>query len=238
MKHSLDIFGPGSNVEHRFIPDHNRLLEIIAGVRQTRHDLKIIMTLGSYDLLHIGHGRYLEQAKERGAVVIVGLDCDGGIQLRKGPHRPIQPQDERIEMLCHLRHVDLVTLDTDFYPAGHPHQGHTQFSLVKLIKPDVFIASERSYDDEQQRIIRENCVSEDGLVVLPSQAVTSTSAQLRKFMMEIGDEAKAAVEERLAKEVPPEMAKTLFGKQICDLIDNLGNIVKGAIDEKMEQLKP
>lgn len=233
MLHSPDIFGPGSNVKHRFIPDHAELLKIVEGVRQTRKDLKIVMTLGSYDLLHIGHCRYLEQAKNSGAVVIVGLDCDEAIKMRKGPRRPTIPQEERIEMLSHLRHVDLVTLDSDFIREGE-RKGHTKFSLIKSLKPDIFIASERSYDEDQLTILKENS---GNVVVFPSQAETSTSAKLRLFIMEVGAEAKQAIDERLDRELPQE-ATNMFSKHMCEIVHDLGNIAKEAIDKKLEELKP
>lgn len=233
MFHSMDIFGPGSNMKHRFIPDHEVLCQIISSLRQVRRDLQIVMTLGAYDLLHIGHSRYLEQAKDCGAVVIVGIDCDEAIKARKGPRRPIIPENERIEMLCHLRHVDLVTIDSDYHKSGE-RVGHTKLSLVKAIKPDVFIASERSYDDNHYAILNECCGQ---VVTLPSQAETSTSAKLRLFVMEVGAETKLAIDDRIRQELPEEPAN-LFSQQFRQLMMSLGEVAKDAVDEQLKELKP
>ena len=71
---------------------------------------KIVLTQGSFDLVHIGHARYLQKAKDHGDFLVVGIDSDAKIKARKGPDRPIVPEDERMEMLTHIKHVDLVVL--------------------------------------------------------------------------------------------------------------------------------
>ena len=132
MTFGADIFGPGSNFKKRFVEDHEKLAELVASLKKL--NLPVVLLLGTFDLTHIGHARYLEKAKEQGAVVIVGVDVDEAIRIRKGPRRPIVPQEERLEMLSHLRHVDLVTLATDFDAKGFGGYG-----LVKMIRPYIFV---------------------------------------------------------------------------------------------------
>ena len=61
--------------------------------------LKIVLTQGSWDMVHIGHARYLEEAKRHGDFLIVGTDSDKKIRERKGPDRPVVPQDERLNIV-------------------------------------------------------------------------------------------------------------------------------------------
>jgi D-beta-D-heptose 7-phosphate kinase/D-beta-D-heptose 1-phosphate adenosyltransferase len=71
---------------------------------------RIVFTNGCFDLLHVGHLRYLQQARALGEVLVVGLNTDASVRRLKGPDRPINPEDERAEMLAGLACVDYVTL--------------------------------------------------------------------------------------------------------------------------------
>lgn len=71
---------------------------------------RIVFTNGCFDLLHVGHLRYLEQARALGDVLVVGLNADSSVRGLKGPKRPVVPEDERAELLAGLRCVDYVTL--------------------------------------------------------------------------------------------------------------------------------
>lgn len=132
------------------------------------------MTIGSWDLYHIGHARYLAAALEHGDVLIAGVDSDRTMKLYKDPGRPAVPEDERMELLCYLN-VDLVTLIDDVDDAGK-----WQYALLKLVQPDVFIAVEDSYPDWQIQEIKANGAKE--VIVLPRQAKTSTSDMIRNLL--------------------------------------------------------
>lgn len=89
---------------------------------------KIVFTNGCFDLLHAGHIRYLKDAKALGDVLIVGLNSDKSVSMIK-PKRPINPQDQRAEVLASLEMVDYVTLfDED-----------TPYELIKLLQPDILV---------------------------------------------------------------------------------------------------
>ena len=90
---------------------------------------KIVFTNGCFDLLHIGHVRYLEQAKSRGDVLIVGINTDMSVQKLKGPHRPIQNENDRAEILASLKAVDHTVLFSE----------DTPIELIKKLKPDVLV---------------------------------------------------------------------------------------------------
>ena len=62
----------------------------------------IALTSGSWDILHVGHMRYIEEAKKQADILIIGVDSDKKIKKRKGEDRPIVPEQERIEMISHL----------------------------------------------------------------------------------------------------------------------------------------
>lgn len=137
---------------------------------------KIVLTQGSFDMIHVGHGRYLDKASQYGDVLIVGTDSDEKITKRKGPGRPVVPQAERLEMLTYFRSVDCVVLK----PATAP-----KWSLIKLVKPDVLIATQDTYTPAQLKQLLDWCGE---VVVLERMATTSTSAKLRR--VQIGEAKK------------------------------------------------
>jgi rfaE bifunctional protein nucleotidyltransferase chain/domain len=88
---------------------------------------KIILTNGCFDLLHVGHVRYLRAAKELGGRLIVALNSDASARALKGPGRPHVPESERAEILAALADVDAVTI---FAALDVRH-------LIQLLRPDI-----------------------------------------------------------------------------------------------------
>lgn len=103
------------------------LEEAIAFYR--KENKKIVFTNGCFDLLHIGHVRYLEQAKALGDVLIVGINTDASVQVLKGPTRPIQNENDRAEILASLKAVDHTVLFGE----------ETPLNLIKQVKPDLLV---------------------------------------------------------------------------------------------------
>ena len=99
----------------------------ITGHRKTGK--KISFTNGCFDMLHFGHVSYLEAAKKKNRILIVGLNSDDSVRRLKGPPRPINPQKERARVLAALECVDYVTIFNE----------DTPYELIKAIKPDVLI---------------------------------------------------------------------------------------------------
>ncbi len=154
----------------KIVLDYEILSRVLSGLQTVNH--KIVVTIGSWDLLHIGHLRYLIEAKNQGDILVVGVDSDRVIKTAKGPLRPIVPENERCEMLSYQTCVDFITLldDTD-------KNNQWQYGLIKKIKPDYFVAEEESYTDEQLAEIKKHCGK---LIVLPRQAKnTSTSKMIQ-----------------------------------------------------------
>lgn len=85
--------------------------QLIALGKETRlRGKKIVFTNGCFDLLHVGHVRYLQQARELGDLLVVALNSDRSVRELKGPTRPINLEHDRAEVLAALRCVDYVTL--------------------------------------------------------------------------------------------------------------------------------
>lgn len=133
---------------------------------------KIVLTQGSFDMIHIGHGRYFLEAKKHGDVLIVGVDGDKKIRSRKGSDRPVVPQEERLEMLTYLKAVDYAVLKELNEP---------KYNLIKLVRPDVLIATNKTYTADKIKHLETICGK---VVVLEPMATTSTSAKIR--MVQIG----------------------------------------------------
>ena len=89
---------------------------------------KVVFTNGCFDILHIGHIRYLRDAKALGDLLIIGLNSDKSVSKIK-PGRPINPEGHRAEILSSLETVDYVTLFDE----------ETPYELIKLLKPDVLV---------------------------------------------------------------------------------------------------
>jgi rfaE bifunctional protein nucleotidyltransferase chain/domain len=87
----------------------------------------IVLANGCFDLLHVGHVRYLEAAKKEGDLLVVAINSDESVRKNKGAGRPIVPEAERAEMLAALRCVDFVTV------FGEP----TADDLVRALRPNV-----------------------------------------------------------------------------------------------------
>ncbi len=89
---------------------------------------RVVFTNGCFDLLHVGHVRYLREAKRLGDLLVVGLNTDGSVARLK-PGRPIVPGAERAELVAALEMVDYVALfDED-----------TPYELIRFIRPDVLV---------------------------------------------------------------------------------------------------
>src|SRR5690606_37479771 len=93
---------------------------------------RIVFTNGCFDILHSGHVSYLNQAKEIGDILIVGLNTDESIKRLKGSNRPVNSLNNRVEVLAALSCVDYIV------PFGSS-KDDTPISLIKAVMPDVFV---------------------------------------------------------------------------------------------------
>lgn len=123
----------------------------------------IVMTSGSFDLFHVGHARYLDAAALYGTKLIVAVESDELVRARKGPTRPIIPQDERIELVSYHRAVDGVVIK------------NIGDKIAELYNPDIIIVSD---DRPTPKIANVN------IIVMPRMAPTSTSNIVRNVELQ------------------------------------------------------
>jgi D-glycero-beta-D-manno-heptose 1-phosphate adenylyltransferase len=172
------LFADASNFELRFVESYDRIATIVGALRTL--GLKVVLTSGSFDIIHEGHSMYLEAARRFGDFLIVGLDSDDKIRDRKGPHRPAVPELERLRMVTHQRGVGLVTLK---------HLYHSRWNLIKVVRPEVLVATADTYDAGQ---IAELQARYCGRVeVLERMAMVSTSARLRRIQLGLEEPTEA-----------------------------------------------
>ncbi len=174
-----------ANFEKRFQVDLHKVNTICTAMKELGH--KIVLTSGSFDIIHIGHAQYLEAASRYGDFLVVGVDSDEKIKAKKGEHRPVVNEAERLRMLAHLRPVDLLTLkDKD-----DPH-----WQLIRVVKPDTLVATEGTYSDDEIATLQNAFV--DRVVVLPPQATTSTTARLRRLQISSSSALRDRINSALA----------------------------------------
>ena len=103
------------------------LLQHLQKVRGENSDNKIVFTNGCFDLLHVGHVRYLQAAKALGDILVVALNSDASVKKLKGPTRPVQSENDRAEILAALGCVDYTLLFGEETPE----------KIIRLVKPDI-----------------------------------------------------------------------------------------------------
>jgi D-beta-D-heptose 7-phosphate kinase/D-beta-D-heptose 1-phosphate adenosyltransferase len=178
------LFADASNFKLRYVPDHNRITEIVAALRVL--GMKVVLTSGTFDILHEGHSMYLEAARSYGDFLIVGIDSDEKVRARKGAWRPAVPELERLRMVTHQRGVGLVTLKTSHEP---------RWALINAVRPDVLVATAETYTrDEITELEAKYCGKVE---VLERMATVSTSARLRLLQLSLGERMSQRLSERL-----------------------------------------
>jgi len=90
---------------------------------------KVITTNGCFDILHVGHLRYLQSARELGDILIVAVNSDGSVREIKGEKRPLVPEDERAELLAGLGCVDFVMIFSESTP----------IEFLRELRPDIHV---------------------------------------------------------------------------------------------------
>ncbi len=105
----------------------SEIVEIVQ--RLKAKNKRIVFTNGCFDILHVGHVKYLQEAKSYGDVLIVGLNTDASVRVLKGPTRPVNNEEDRAYILGALEAVDYVVLFSD----------ETPYELIKNIAPDILV---------------------------------------------------------------------------------------------------
>jgi rfaE bifunctional protein nucleotidyltransferase chain/domain len=140
----------------------------ISSVRQGR---KVVFTNGCFDILHVGHVRYLQEARALGDLLVVAINSDASVKGLKGPGRPVQSESARAEILAALGCVDFVVV------FGNP----TPIEEIKAVEPDVLV---KGGDWPVEKIVGNDVVRARGGVVksLKFHEGNSTTAILEKII--------------------------------------------------------
>ena len=147
------------------IKERHELAREVRGLK--KQGLKIVFTNGCFDLLHVGHVRYLSEAKTKADILVVGLNSDRSVQTIKGSRRPILPEDQRAELLASLACVDFITIFDEPDP----------LALIKTVLPDVLV---KGADWADAEIIGREVVKE--VVRIPTVEGASTSGIIQKIV--------------------------------------------------------
>ena len=116
-----------------------------------RRGKKVVFTNGCFDILHVGHVKYLEEAKSYGDVLILGLNADASVRRLKGESRPVNTEDDRAYILAALEAVDYVVLFDD----------DTPYELIKAVEPHILV---KGGDYEGKDVVGQDIAEELRLV--------------------------------------------------------------------------
>jgi D-beta-D-heptose 7-phosphate kinase/D-beta-D-heptose 1-phosphate adenosyltransferase len=133
---------------------------------------KIVFTNGVYDLLHPGHVRYLQAARAEGDALIVGVNSDRSVRANKGPERPINPEQERGELIAALAAVDAAVI----FDEDTPH------AIITALQPDVLV---KGADWAADQIVGRDVVEARGgrvvrATIEPGHSTTAILAKIRR----------------------------------------------------------
>lgn len=143
--------------------------QLVASARQAGR--VAVFTNGCFDLLHVGHTRYLQQARALGDLLIVAINSDASVSSLKGPERPLIPQHERAEVLAALEAVDYVTI----FDAPDPAD------VIAAVKPDILV---KGGDWPVERIVGRETVQAYGgrVLALPLVPGVSTTSVIERLV--------------------------------------------------------
>lgn len=142
---------------------------------------KIVFTAGGWDMLHVGQARYLREAREKGDVLVVGVNSNATIRKVKGKNKPILDEEIRAEMLIHLRWVDFVTIIPE--ASCQPSLG--------LLKPDVYVTVKEDWNDNYKETREYKTVIKHGgeVIIIDRQSpyISTTKILQRVVSAHLGD---------------------------------------------------
>ena len=146
----------------------NALTEITK--RLKKEGKRIVFTNGCFDLLHLGHIRYLKEARRLGDILIVGLNSDNSVRSLKGKDRPLVKEKDRAEILSTLEMVDYIIIFNELTPKN----------LIDKILPDVLV---KGGDWKKEEVVGRNTVEVQGgeVIIIPEVKGYSTSTLISKI---------------------------------------------------------
>lgn len=149
-------------------PTH--LHDFMTEFREHQPKAKLVFTNGCFDLLHVGHIRYLQSARKLGTFLFVGLNSDTSVKMLKGDSRPLQSQFDRAEILSALGCVDAVSIFDE----------ETPLTLIKAIRPDFLV---KGGDWAKEKIVGSEFVESYGGIIKSLEFVEghSTTSLIHKM---------------------------------------------------------
>lgn len=131
---------------------------------------KIVFTNGCFDILHVGHTRYLREAKKYGDVLVLALNSDRSVRSLKGETRPLIPEEERADVVASLEVVDYVTIFDELTP----------LALIEDLKPDVLV---KGGDWKEESVVGRDSVKKWGgkVMIIPETKGASTTNIIEKI---------------------------------------------------------
>lgn len=138
---------------------------------------KIAFTNGCFDILHVGHVRYLREAKKTADVLVLALNSDSSVQSIKGEKRPLVPEGERAEILASLEFIDFVTIFPELTP----------LELINYLKPDIII---KGGDWPEDKVVGRDDVKKWGgcVILIPEVEGKSTTNIVEKIKKVYGSD--------------------------------------------------
>jgi D-beta-D-heptose 7-phosphate kinase/D-beta-D-heptose 1-phosphate adenosyltransferase len=138
--------------------------------RLRREGKKIVFTNGCFDILHVGHTRYLREAKKLGDVLVLALNSDSSVRSLKGEKRPLVPENERADVMSSLESVDYVTI----FPEATP------LELIEYLQPDVLV---KGGDWAEENLVGRDSVQSWGgrVAIIPEIKGSSTTNIVEKI---------------------------------------------------------
>ena len=132
---------------------------------------KIAFTNGCFDILHVGHVRYLREARKTGDVLVLALNSDSSVRAIKGEKRPLVSEQERAEVLAALEFIDFVTIFKELTP----------LELINFLKPDVLI---KGGDWPEEKVVGREEVKHWGgrVAIIPEVEGKSTTNVVEKII--------------------------------------------------------
>ena len=150
--------------------------ELKKAVERHRNEGKtIVFTNGCFDILHVGHVQYLQEARKMGDLLILGLNSDASVRAIKGEKRPLVPQAERAEVVAALTTVDYVTLFDETTP----------LRLIEFLRPDCLV---KGGDWKEASVVGGDLVRSRGgrVVIIPLTEGASTTNIVEKILRAYG----------------------------------------------------
>lgn len=144
-------------------------------VRLRNEGRKIAFTNGCFDILHVGHVRYLREAAKTGDILVLAINSDASVRALKGDQRPLVPEAERADVVAALQSVDYVTVFDELTP----------LELIEDLKPDVIV---KGGDWVEEKIVGRDAVKQWGgsVVIVPETPGASTTNIVEKIISVYG----------------------------------------------------